>query len=53
MSSFAFFEVPCLLAMLLPDVGSVCMRMFTFAAKPDSCRNTFKCIPSLVPVQIV
>ena len=48
---FAFFDVPCRVAMLLRAVESVCMRMFTFA-KPDSCRNIFKCSPSLVPVQI-
>ena len=49
---FAFLDVPCRVAMLLPAVESVCMRMFTLDANPDSCRNIFKCNPSLVPVQI-
>ena len=37
----AFFDVPCRVAMLLPAVESVCIRMFTFA-DPDSCRNIFQ-----------
>ena len=49
---FAFFDVLCRVAMLLPAVESVCMRMFTFDVKPDSCRNIFKWSPLLVPVQI-
>ncbi len=49
---FAFFDVPCGVAMLLPTVESVCMRTFTFDASPDSCRNIFRRSPSLVPVQI-
>lgn len=48
----AFFDVPCRVAMLLLAVGSVCMRMFTFDARPDSCRNIFKCSPSRVPVHV-
>ena len=49
---FAFSDTPCRVALLLPAVEFVCMRMFTFDVKPDSCRNIYKWSPSLVPVQI-
>ena len=44
---FAFLDVPCRVAMLLPAVESVCMRMFTLDANPDSCRVSSSVVPRL------